>query len=117
MQVLLAASPIVVLLFLMIVLRLGGHIVGPLSWLFCLLAGCFAFGVDTEVFAVSQLKGLTLSFFVVSILWAALLLYNVVNARGGIQGIADGLRVALGSDDLLKLVLAWCFSGNCPDSR
>lgn len=111
MNYFLAALPILVVLALMLFLRWGGQRAGPAGWLAGLLVAWLAFGLNWPVLWVSQLKGFILSLFVLLILWPALLLYNVVDASGGIRAIAQGLERWVGSRGLLLVVLAWAFSG------
>jgi lactate permease len=107
---LLAALPILAVLALMAGFRLGGQRAGPLGWLVGVGISALAFGLTPQVLLVSQLKGLYLSFFVLWVLWPALLLYHIVNQAGGIRGIAVWLENAIFDRGLLVLVLAWIFS-------
>lgn len=107
---LLAAAPIVVVLVVMAGLRWGGQRAGPVGWLAGLALAAAAFGLTPQVFAVSQLKGLYLSFYVLWVMWPALLLYNVVNQVGGVRAIAGWLEGAIGDRGLLLVTLAWIFS-------
>ncbi len=110
-MILLAALPIVTVLTLMILLHWTGQRAGLAGWLVGLAAGAIAFGLTPQVFLVSQLKGLYLSFVVLFILWPALLLYNIVNQAGGIRAVSNALARALPDRGLLLLTLAWAFSG------
>lgn len=105
-----SAFPILLVLFLMMVLRWGGHQAGPLGWLAGIGITIAFFGLNGQVFWVSQAKGILLSLFVLAILWPALFLYHLVNRMGGIQAIAAALGRAVGEPGLLALVLAWAFS-------
>ena len=111
MNFLLAFLPILTVLIVMTLLRWGGQRAGPLGWAVGLLVALIFFGLNPQVFWVSQAKGLLLSLFVLFILWPALLLYNVVDQIGGIKAIAGGLQQAVGEQGLLLVILAWAFSG------
>lgn len=107
----LAALPILAVLFLMVVLHWGGQRAGPAGWAVGVALAALAFGLTLQVWWVSQLKGLMLSAYVLAIIWPAMGLYHVVNQAGGIRAIAGGLERAIGDRGLLLIVLAWAFSG------
>jgi lactate permease len=107
---LLAAAPIVVVLFLMIVFRWGGAKAGPVGWFTALLIGSLVFGGGGELLAYSQVEAVLLALFVLYIIWMALLLYRVVEAAGAIRAIGQGIA-RLTTDSVLQLlILAWVFS-------
>ncbi|MBE0695380.1 MAG: L-lactate permease [Anaerolineaceae bacterium] len=110
MQIFLAALPILVLLGLMIGPRWSAQKAGPASWLAGAVVAGLAFGLTPAVLWVSQARGLLLSFFVLAVLWPALLLYNIVDRTGGIKAIARGLEGVIGDRGLLLVLLAWAFS-------
>jgi lactate permease len=107
----LAVLPILVLLGLMVLLRWGGQKAGPAGWLVGVLVAWLAFGLTPQVWWVSQARGLLLSFYVLLVLWPALLLYNLVNEVGGIRAVASGLSGLISDRGLLWVVTAWAFSG------
>ena len=110
LQFLLALTPILVVLVLMVLLRWGGAKAGPAGWFTALLIGMVAFRADVSIIAYSQLEGVLLSLYVLYIIWMALLLYKIVDGAGAIRVIAQGI-VRLTPDRLLQLlILAWVFS-------
>lgn len=111
MTALLAALPLLVVLGLMLLLRWGAQRAGPAGWLAGLLVGATAFGLTPQVFWVSQAKGLLFSLYVLTLLWSALFLYNVVDRAGGVRAIASALESAIADRGALWVVLAWAFSG------
>jgi len=106
---LLAAAPIVVVLILMLGFRWGGSKAGPAGWLAALLVCWLFFGAGWELLGYAQLKALLLAFYVLYIIWAALLFYHVVNEAGGIQAIGDGLTGLTQDRGMLVLLLGWTF--------
>ena len=108
---LLAASPILLVLGLMVFLRWGGQRAGPAGWLAGLVIAAFTFGLTFDVFWVSQLKGLFLALFVLAVMIPALLLYHIVDQSGGIRAIAQFLEQTIADRGILLIVLAWAFSG------
>ncbi len=111
MRYLLAASPILIVLALMLLARWGGQRAGPVGWLAGIVVAALAFGLTPEVLWVSQAKGVLLALYVLVVLWPALLLYNIVRQVGGIDALAGALQRAIRKRGVLLLVVAWAFSG------
>lgn len=110
MNYFLAFLPILLVLFLMLVFRMGVHLASPLAFLTGLAIATAVFGLTWEGLWVSQAKGLLLSVNVLVILWAALFLYFMIDQVGGIRAIADSLNHNIQDRGLLLIVLAWAFS-------
>lgn len=106
-----AALPIVSVLVLMIGFHQGSQRAGPAAWAIGAAAAYAAYGLTSDVFWVSQGKGLLISIFVLAVLWPALLLYHVVAGAGGVQAVARALQTLIRDRGLLLLVVAWAFSG------
>jgi len=107
---LLALSPIVVVLILMIGFRWGGSKAGPVGWLTAMIVSLVFFGATPELLAYSQLKGLLLTVYVLYIIWMALVLYNVVNEAGAITVIGRAISHLTGDRVMQLLILSWVFS-------
>jgi lactate permease len=107
---LLAATPILVVLVIMMVFRVGGQYAGPIGLLTGILVASLAFGLNWQVLWVSQLKGVLLSLFVIAVFLPALLLYNTVNQANGIQAVAAALGNLITDRGILLIVIAWAFS-------
>ena len=84
---------------------------GALAFLLALLIAWWLFQADVEVLAIASAKGLSLALFVLAIIWASVLLYNVIEGVGAMEVI--GRRMAHLTRDSLphSLLLAWAFSG------
>lgn len=108
---LLAASPILVVLVVMLFFRLGGQVAGPVGFFTGLAVAWLSFGMTPELFWVSQQKGFLLSLFVVAIFFPALMLYNTVNEARGIQSIIYALECLITDRSILLVTTAWAFSG------
>jgi lactate permease len=107
---LLALSPIVAVLVLMVGFRWGGARAGPVGWFTALLVALLLFGATPELIAYSQLKAVLLTLYVLYIIWMALLLFNVVNEAGAIEVIGAGIA-RLTSDRVMQLLLlGWIFN-------
>ncbi len=107
---LIALSPIIVVLILMVGFRWGGSKAGPVGWLVALVVGMAFFGATPELLFYSQLKGVLLTLYVLYIVWMALVLYNVVNEAGAITVIGQGISRLTGDKTLQLLILSWAFS-------
>lgn len=106
-----AATPIIVLLVLMVGFNWGGARAGGVAWMIAVVAAFLGFGAGPELIAYSQTKAILLALWVLYIIWSALFLFHVVSEAGGIRVIGDGL-VRVTSDRVLQLlILAWCFAG------
>jgi len=107
---LLAFSPILAVLVLMVGFRWGGSRAGAVGWLVALAVSVLFFGATPELLAVSQGKAVLLTLYVLYIIWMALVLYNVVREAGAIEVISGGI-VRLTADRVLQLlILSWVFS-------
>ena len=109
-SLLLALSPILVVLVLMIGFRWGGDRAGPAAWGVALVVAILFFGADAQLLLTSQVKGLMLTLFVLYIIWMALVLFHVVNESGAIAAIGRGISRLTGDRALQLLILAWVFS-------
>jgi lactate permease len=105
-----AFSPIAVVLVLMIFFNWSGSRAGAAAWLTALIVGLALFGAHPELLAYSQMKGVLLSLNVLYIIWAALLLYNVVNETGAIKAIGIGIQRFSGDKSIQLLIFGWIFS-------
>jgi len=107
---LLAFSPIVVVLALMVGFRWGASRAGPVGWLVAGLVAAAFFGAGPSLLIYSQLKAVLLTLYVLYIIWMALVLYHVVNEAGAITVIGQGIARLTGDRAMQLLILAWVFS-------
>jgi lactate permease len=107
---LLAFSPILVVLILMLGFRWGGVKAGPVGCLVAILVAAAHFGAGWELLAYAQLKGLLLTLFVLYIIWMALLFYHTVDEAGAVEAIGVGLPRLTADRALQALLLGWIFS-------
>ena len=107
----LALTPIVVVLFLMVIMRWSGAKAGAAGWLIALILAFAYFGITPRMLVISQGRGLMLTIFVLYIVWMAILLFNVVKEAGAIDVIARSIRTLTGDRVLQLLILSWVFSG------
>jgi lactate permease len=105
-----AFSPILTVLVLMIFKNWSGSRAGAAGWFVSLIAAVFMFGAHPELIAYSQAKGALLSLNVLYIIWAALLLYHVVNETGAIKAIGIGIQRFSGDQAIQLLIFGWVFA-------
>lgn len=106
----LSFAPILLVLAGMLFFKQGGHIAGPVGFITTLIIALTRFGFTPTLLFYSQWKGLNLTIFVFSILYPALVLYQVVNKAGGIARIADAMKTLIPDTHLLWMVVAVAFS-------
>lgn len=109
-DVMLAAAPPLAVLILMVGFRWGGSKAGPAGWLVALVIAILKFGAGGELLYFAHIRSLVLTLDVVYIVWAALLLYFVVDHAGALQVIADWFTALTGDDVLRILLLGWVFT-------
>ncbi len=103
--------PLIAVLVLMLGRRWSSSAAGALGLALAIAIGWSHFGMTWAVLWVSQVRAFALSFYVLYIIWAALLLYNVVNATGGIELLQRWLTGRLGDSLVAALLFAWPLSG------
>lgn len=108
-NVLLAALPLLLVLYLMIGRNWGGSKAGPAGWLAAILVALIFFGANGLLLVVAFGRALLLSLYVLYIIWMALLLYNVVNEAGAIEVIGQELPAFAPDRPGQALLLAWVF--------
>jgi len=106
---LLAATPILVVLYLMIGRNWGGSRAGLAGWLTAMIVAVLFFGANRLLLLVAFGRGLLLALFVLYIIWMALLLYNVVDAAGAIDVIGQELPGLAPDRPGQAMLLAWVF--------
>ena len=111
MTALYALIPILVVLLLMLIFKLGSYLAGLAGWLAGLLIAALAFGLNWQVLWISQVKGLLLAANVLYILWTALFLYHLADQAGGVRAIAQALQRLIPDTGWLIIILAWMFTG------
>ena len=85
MTFILALTPIVLILFLMVGLRWGAAQAGGAGYLVALLIAILFFGAGPELIAYAHAKALLLAIDVLLVIWAAFLVYRVADEAGAIR--------------------------------
>ena len=108
---LLASSPLIVLLFTMLRLKWKAKKAGLVAWIVALFVGWVFFGGYPALLALASAKGVSLTLFVVLIIWTSAFMYQMVSETGAIPVISKWMA-SLSSDRLmLALLVAWCLTG------
>jgi lactate permease len=90
--------------------RWGGARAGAVGWAVALGIAALRFGAGAPILAYAQLKGLLLTFFVLYIIWGALLFYRVTDEAGAARAIGAGLPRLTPDRGMQALLLGWVFS-------
>jgi len=107
---LMAASPIIVVLVLMMAFKMSGARAGVISWLLAMVVTFFAFGGGIDVLASGTAKGLWTTIFVLFIIWGSMYMYNIVDLTGSFKVIAATFTKLTNGNQLLQLlILGWAF--------
>lgn len=107
---LLAALPILLLVVLIIGFRWTAARAGPAGWLAAVGVAWLGFGAGPEVIAIAQAKAFFLALDVLLIVWAAYLLYRVVDEAGGVATLAAALPSLTPDRGMQGLLIAWAFA-------
>lgn len=107
--ILLAVTPLLAVLYLMIGRQWGGSKAGLAGWLTAVFVSLLFFGANLPLLLVALGRSILLSLFVLYIIWMALLLYHVVNEAGVIAAIGRELPRLAQDRPAQALLLAWVF--------
>ncbi len=107
---LLASTPVVLLVVTIIPLNWSAPRAGAAAWALALALGLLIFGASRDHVAIASAKGLSLAVFVLTIVWASVYMFNMVDKLKGIDAI--GRAMARLADDRLTqaLLIGWGFS-------
>jgi lactate permease len=106
----LALLPLLAVLGLMVGRSWNASRAGVVGWLLVIGLAAWRFEAGARALGLAQVKALILTLDVLLIIWAALVLYYVVDRAGALAVIADSLS-GLTSDQLIQvLLLGWVFT-------
>ena len=105
-----AISPVVILLVGILLLRWKTSRVGSIALIAAVCVAYSFFGADIRLILFACCKGLSLSLYVLLIIWGAIFLFNIADKAGAIDIIGQKIR-GISDDKMLQcLLLAWCFT-------
>jgi lactate permease len=107
---LLALSPIIVLLVLLVGLRWKAPEAGPIGMFGAALIAYFAFQAPLDTLAVAGAKGVWDAIFILFVVWPALLLYRVTERAGAFVALRHGIEKFSNNQLFLVLAFGWVFA-------
>lgn len=107
----LATSPLIVLLFTMLRLKWKAKTAGTVAWLVAIAVSVGFFGGYPYLLAIASAKGVSLTLFVVLIIWTSAFMYQLVNETGTVPVISKWMTTLSSDRLMLGLLVAWCLSG------
>jgi lactate permease len=111
LAVALASLPIAMLLLLIMVWKWSAPRAGAAALMAAAALALLYFGAGPSALAISSAKGLSLSLFVLSIIWSSVLLYNVIEGLQGISVIGRTMTRIVEDPLGQALVVGWAFAG------
>ena len=105
-----AFAPIATLLVLMVGFNWSGARAGAAAWLTAFAVAILAFGGGSDLLAYSQVKAALLSIWVLYIIWAALVLFHIVDEAGSIKTIGEGITRITRNRVMQLILLSWIFT-------
>ena len=106
---LLAFTPVMILILLMTIAKMGGSKAGFATWFTTQVIAFLFFGTTPEIIGGSMFKALFLALDVTMIIWGAMYLYHITNTSGAINRIGDFLSAFTDNKAYLGIFLAWLF--------
>ena len=110
-NVVLSFLPIGALLVTILAFKWGAPRAGAMSWLIAVVVALIFFGADAKLVGIASSKGLSLSLFVLMIIWTSVFLYNVIDQLGGIEVIGNTMTRLVKDPLGQALIVGWAFSG------
>ncbi len=108
-NILLAALPVLAVLYLMVGRHWGGSQAGVAGWATAVLVSVIFFGAGGKLLLVAWGKSVLLALFVLYVIWMALLLYHTVNEAGAIEAIGREMPALAQDKPAQALLVAWIF--------
>lgn len=107
----LAGLPLFVLLFTLLRLKWKAKDAGAAALVGALAVGGLAFGGPLPLLAAACAKGVSLTLFVVLIIWTSGFMYQMVSETGSVPVISEWMATLSSDRLMLGLLVAWCLSG------
>lgn len=110
MELILSLTPLVILLFLLLVLKMSTGKSGALAVLAAISIAYLYFGMNVNGLTVAMSKGMSLALYVLLIIWSAVFLYQLVYEFKAIDVINNNIILFIKEPFVQFLLLAWLFS-------
>jgi len=106
----LAASPVLLVVVLMTVLRWPAARAGVIGLAAAMAIAAATFGAGIDVQRVALARGLLMALDVLPIVWGAYLFHRVTDEAGAIEALAEALPALTPSRGMQALVIGWAFA-------
>jgi lactate permease len=106
----LALSPLLLILLLMVRYRWGAAKAGTAGLLLAVAVAVTRFGARVDLLGVSHAKAFLLTLDVLLIIWSAFLLYRVADEAGAIRTIGRALPSLTSDRGMQALLIGWAFA-------
>ncbi len=103
----LALSPMLAVLIMMLVFKASGSRAGGIGWFTAVLVAILFFGSGFNLLAVSQIKAILLSLDVLFIVWTALFLFHIADEAGAVRLIGQVLPNLTQNRIMQSLLIGW----------
>ncbi|MFC4929118.1 L-lactate permease [Massilia sp. GCM10023247] len=107
---LIAFSPLLFLLVLMLWRKWGAAEAGSLSWLAAVAMGWFFFDTSAAVIGYESIKGTWSAVTVLYVVWASILIYEVTHEGGAFEPLRKGITRILPDPLIQVLAFGWAFA-------
>ncbi|MGI6644119.1 MAG: L-lactate permease [Bacillota bacterium] len=107
----LASSPLIVLLVTMLGLKWKAKRAGTLAWIVALAVAWIFFGGHPQLLAMASAKGVSLTLFVVLIIWTSAFMFQIINETGTVPVISRWMGTLSSDSLMLGLLMGWALSG------
>lgn len=105
-----AVLPLILLLIMLVALRWSGPVSGWIATGTAAIIAFFVFRAPLDNIAIGFGKGLWEAFFILLVVWPALLLYQITNVSGAFSVIREGMKEHSRNYLLLILGFGWVFA-------
>lgn len=105
-----ASAPIVVLAFLLVQLRWTAQQAGTTGMFVAAAVALLLFQTPVDTLAAAGAKGVWDSAPILMVIWAALLLYHVMNKAGGYEALRQGIVSFSRNELFIVVALGWVFT-------
>ena len=110
-DIFIASIPIIVLTLGIVVLKWNAAKAGAISLLLVIIIALFRFESTETNIVIAGSKGISLSIFVLSVIWSSVLMYNILEFLGLIEVIGNNITKLVKNPLAQALVVGWGFGG------
>lgn len=108
-QALLAVLPILVAAILLVGFRIAARVAMPVVYVLAVIIGLFAWAMPVSQIAAATIQGLFITFDILFIIFAAILLLNTLKHSGAIAAIRAGFAEITPDRRVQVIIISWLF--------